>query len=193
VGLPSRETLPLEPDHLLTIEMQLDDHPVGNLPACVSGLSQGTHWVSLTEVSAKRRQVLLQRRGLYLTANQTTVLRAPTGETDGWTISSVDEDGLLAACGTLSASDVLDTKWRFLPVLKQRCARRIPASAEHHELRLWASFTVHPAGDVIGVAVDSPEPSYDDLAECVVEHALRWKFPRGNGYSQISAAISLGR
>jgi hypothetical protein len=193
VGLPSHETLPVEPGHRLTIEMELDGRRVGNLPACLSGLSPGTHLVSLTEVSAQRRQALLQRRGVFLTAHQTTVFHAPTGESDGWTISSVDEDGSLATCGTLSASDVLDAKSRFLPMLKQRCARRMPPAAERHEVRLWASFTVHPAGDVIVVAVDSPEPSHDDLAECVVEQALRWKFPRGNGASQISAVISLGR
>jgi hypothetical protein len=192
VDLPSRETLPIEPGHQLTIEIELDGRRVGNLPACLSALSPGTHLVSLTEVSAQRRQVLLERRGLFLTANQTTVLHAPTGESGEWTISSVDEDGTLATCGTLSASDVLDTKSRFIPTLKQRCARRMPRGAERHEVRLWASFTVHPAGDVIGVAVDSPEPSHDDLAECVVEQALRWKFPRGNGYSHISVVISLG-
>jgi hypothetical protein len=193
VELPSHETLPIEPDHALTIEMELDGRRVGNLPACLSGLSPGTHSVSSTEVSAKRRQVLLQRRGLFLTANQTSVLHAPTAESDGWTISSVEEDGPLAACGTLSASDILDTKWRFLPMLKERCARRMPPAVERHDARIWVSFTLHPAGHVIGVAVDSPEPSHDDLAECVVEHARRWKFPRANGYSQISVAISLGR
>src|SRR5262249_56125410 len=77
-GLPGRETLPIEPGHRLTIEMELDGRRVGNLPACLSGLSPGTHGVSLTEVSAQRRQVLFGRRGLFLTPNQTTVLPPPT-------------------------------------------------------------------------------------------------------------------
>jgi hypothetical protein len=189
VDLPSRETLPLEPDHALTIEMDLDGRRVGDLPACLAGLSPGTHWVSLTEVSAKRRQALLQRDGIYLAADQTTLLRAPVEESGGWTTSSVDA-GSPTACGALGASDLLYAMSRLRAMLKRQCAGRVPSAAADHDVRLGVSLTVRPAGDVIGVAIELPQPSYGDLVECVIEQALHWKFPRGNGYSPVAVGIS---
>jgi len=133
----------------------------------------------------------MQRRGVYLTANQTALLVPPAEESDAWTTSSTDAGGpSIPGCGGLSAADVLNTKWRFAKILRRRCAPRVPSVVGQKDRGLLVSFGVRPAGDVIAVIAGAREPSHESYVDCAVDQAMQWKFPHANGYSDISGSVA---
>jgi hypothetical protein len=191
VSLPAHETIAVESNRRLRIDVQLDGSNVGQLPTCLSDLKPGTHWLSLTEVSLGRRHILLHHRVVVLTANHATSLIPPTDASAEWTLVADDETAPLPpSCRGLSGADVSLTRMNRAPRLQRRCGTFARSKPLKSESPYRLTFTVKPAGDVVSVVGETQQPSDERLIDCVVNEARRWQFPRADGYSDICVPVS---